>query len=133
MKKLSCILLIDDDSPTNFYNKIIIEQTNCTEHIEICTSAEDGLAFLKSKFKDGLPPQPELIFLDINMPGMDGWEFLEEYDQLPEPHKGKVVVVMLTTSVNPDDERRALERGIKSFTQKPLKPEIITKLLEQHF
>ena len=109
MKKLSCILLIDDDVPTNFYNKKIVEQHGRTEHVEVCDSAEAGLEFLKSKFKNGLPPQPELIFLDLNMPGMDGWEFLDAYEKLPFPQKGKVVVVMLTTSVNPDDETKALE------------------------
>lgn len=133
MNKLDCILLIDDDIPTNFYNKKVIEKLNCTNHIEVCTSAEDGLAFLKSKFKDGLPPQPELIFLDINMPTMDGWEFLDEYESLPEPQKGKVVVVMLTTSVNPDDEKRALEKGIKGFARKPLTANILQQLIEEHF
>jgi len=133
MKKLDCILLIDDDVPTNFYNRKIIEQQNCTEHVEVCTSAEDGLEFLKSKFKDGLPPQPELIFLDINMPGMDGWEFLDAYNALPAPQKGKVMVVMLTTSVNPDDEKKALEKGIKGFARKPLNAEMLENLIAENF
>ena len=133
MKKLSCILLIDDDAPTNFYNRKIIEQQACTEHVEVCINAKNGLELLKSKFKDGLPPQPELIFLDLNMPGMDGWEFLDAYEELPSPQKGNVVVVMLTTSVNPDDEKKALEKGIKGFTIKPLTEAILTKLIEENF
>lgn len=133
MKKLSCILLIDDDLPTNFYNQKVIENIDCTDHIEVCLSAEKGLAFLKSKFKDGLPPQPELIFLDINMPGMDGWEFLEVYDSLPNLQKGNVVVVMLTTSVNPDDEKKALEKGANGFASKPLNAETLQRLIAENF
>jgi len=52
-------------------------------------------------------PSTKLILLDINMPGMNGWEFLEEYNFLPEDQKGKIVVAMLTTSLSPDDETRA--------------------------
>lgn len=133
MKRLNCILLIDDDVPTNFYNRKVIEKMDCTDHVEVCERAEDGLEFLKSKFRGGKPPQPELIFLDINMPGMDGWEFLELYDALPHPQKGDVVVVMLTTSVDPEDERKALEKGIKGFAKKPLNTTMLQQLITEHF
>lgn len=133
MKKLSCVLLIDDDTLTNFYNQKIIEKQACTNHIEVCTTAEDGLVFLKSKFKDGLPPQAELIFLDLNMPGMDGWEFLDAYEELTSPQKGKVVVVMLTTSVNTDDKNKALEKGVKGFATKPLNAEMLQSLITENF
>lgn len=132
MKKLDCILLIDDDIPTNFYNRKVIEKTGYAKHIEVCNSAEDGLEFLKSKFKDGLPPQPELIFLDINMPVMDGWEFLDAYEALPFDQKGKVVVVMLTTSVNPEDREQAKRRNINGFANKPLTEDVLYDLINKH-
>lgn len=133
MKKLNCILLIDDDIPTNFYNRKVIEKLGCANHVEIYERAKDGLEFLKSKFRGGKPPQPELIFLDLNMPGMDGWEFLEAYNALPDPQKGEVVIVMLTTSVNPEDKRRALERGIKGFAKKPLNTAMLEQLITENF
>ncbi len=133
MRKLNCILLIDDDIPTNFYNRKIIEQAECADHVEVCSSAEKGLEFIKAKFKNGLPPQPELIFLDINMPGMDGWDFLDEYEKLPSEQKGKVVVMMLTTSVNPADEQKAEEKGVQGFARKPLSIEMLKKIVSENF
>jgi len=133
MKKLSCILLIDDDLPTNFYNRKVIEKAGCAEHVEVCNSGEAALEFLKKDFNSGPPPQPELIFLDINMPIMDGWEFLEEYDKLPDHLQGDVVVVMLTTSINPDDEVRANELNIHGFARKPLTEKLLIDLVEKHF
>jgi CheY-like chemotaxis protein len=133
MKKLSCILLIDDDVPTNFYNRKVIEKIDCTDHVEVCSSAEQGLAFLKSQFRGGESPKPELIFLDVNMPGMDGWEFLEAYEELPDVQKGNVLVVMLTSSVNPDDERKALEKGANGFATKPLNAEMLQRLIAENF
>lgn len=133
MRKLNCILLVDDDIPTNYYNKKIIEKLDCAHHVEACTSGEAALEFLRSDFSSGNPPQPELIFLDINMPGMNGFEFLDEYEKLPAEFRGKVVIMMLTTSVNPHDEERANEKGIKGFVRKPLDKEMLTALIQEHF
>lgn len=133
MKKLNCILLIDDDVPTNFYNKKIIEKADCANYVETCTSALEALEFLKKDFNSGPPPKPELIFLDINMPVMDGWEFLAEYEKLPKKFQGEIIVVMLTTSINPDDEARASRLDIHGFARKPLTEKLLTELIEKHF
>ena len=133
-QKLNCILLIDDDEPTNFLNRMVIEEVGCTERIEIMQSARDALKYLTNTTNSGSYPRPDLVFLDINMPAMDGWEFLEKYNQLPEDQKAKIIVVMLTTSFNPEDELKARKiAGIAGFRNKPLTPEILTMLLRQHF
>src|SRR5688572_18621027 len=107
-RKLHCVLLIDDDEPTNFLNRMAIEDLDCVEHIKVIQNAREALDYLALANQpaplNANYPKPELIFLDINMPAMDGWEFLNYYEALPEENKSSVIVIMLTTSFNPEDE-----------------------------
>ena len=133
--KLGCILLIDDDEPTNFLNQMTLEQAGCARHIQIVQSGQEALDYLmhKGKYSNGMP-HPDLIFLDINMPAMDGWEFLERYRQLQPEQKASIVMIMLTTSLNPDDEAKAREiPEIKGFEHKPLRAHRLTTLLKTCF
>jgi len=90
-KKLSCVLLVDDDEPTNFLNRIILEEAGCAERIEVAQSGQAALSYLQKAGEHGpggvVYPNPSLIFLDINMPAMDGWEFLSRYKTLTMPKK----------------------------------------------
>jgi CheY-like chemotaxis protein len=132
MNKLGCIFLIDDDYPTNYFHRIIIEEVDCAEEIVICQSGQEALSQLTDRMELG-QPTPDLIFLDINMPGMTGWEFLERYQNLPTKAHGKVLVV-LTTSLNPDDEKKAhLLDGVDGFRRKPLSGEMLTDLMQEYF
>lgn len=133
MKKLNCVLLVDDNEADNFLNKLIIKERDCAEKIVAVESGYDALDYLHSK-ESGEHPQPDIIFLDINMPGMNGFEFLEEYNKLPEDKKGRVVVVMLTTSMNPDDLKKAESMGLVSgFKNKPLSHDALNEILKHHF
>ena len=129
-QKLKSILLIDDDEPTNFFSSLLLEDANCTENIQIAESGQRALKLLNS---DNVP-SPDLIFLDINMPAMDGWEFLERYKQLPKEQQGKIVIIMLTTSLNPDDREKASKiKEISGFETKPLTPELIERVMTKYF
>jgi CheY-like chemotaxis protein len=137
-QKLMCILFIDDDEPTNFLNKLIVQELECAHHVEVLTSGADALEYLTGTgaFKNNgkVHPRPDLIFLDINMPGMDGWEFLQHYEKLPPTQKANIVMVMLTTSLNPDDEKAAQSNiEISGFENKPLEPDVIKKILTRFF
>ncbi len=133
-KKLNCILLIDDDEATNFYHRIILEQENLDVHIEAVKSAKEGLDFLLCKGAYKNCPQPGIIFLDLNMPGMSGWDFLQEYDELSKDIHDRAVVTILTTSINPDDqEKAALIPAVKEFVHKPLTPEAFWKVVNENF
>ena len=68
------------------------------------------------------------------MPGMNGWEFLEAYSQLSDQQRGHIVVMMLTTSLNPDDKLRADNyQGVNGFLSKPLTKDLLKEILETHF
>ncbi|WP_339903700.1 response regulator [uncultured Cyclobacterium sp.] len=132
-KKINCILLIDDDKATNFLHKEIIRETGLVNKVVDMESGHEALEYLE-KMEDGKYPQPDIIFLDINMPAMSGWEFLEEYDKLDEEKKAKIVVVMLTTSINPDDKETATSKElINGFFNKPLTFEIIERVIDENF
>jgi CheY-like chemotaxis protein len=127
--QLNCILLIDDDEPTNFLNKMTLEQSGCTRQIRIAQSGQEALDYLRHAAY-----RPDLIFLDINMPAMDGWEFLDRYRGLPADRKADIVLIMLTTSLNPDDEERTKAiPEVAGFENKPLNLGQLDNLLKKYF
>ena len=129
-KKLKSILLIDDNKADNHYHQIIIKGMDITERIDIALDGVEALNMLKDK--NAIPP--DLIFLDINMPKINGWEFLEAYHQLSTTQKAKIVIIMLTTSDNPKDLKRAEQIDeVTGFNVKPLTEELLTKILEKYF
>lgn len=133
-RKLDCILLIDDDEPTNFLNQIIIEGSGCAKQIKSVQSGEEALNFLAGTKTSQLISTPDLIFLDINMPAMNGWEFLEKYRALKTDFDGKVMIVMLTTSLFPEDATLANETPeISAFENKPLTQEKLDSILRKFF
>jgi len=136
-KKLNLVLLIDDDYPTNCFNEMMIEDEGVAEKIITIQSAAEALDFLAGKgIHEGRPDNmvPDLIFLDINMPAMNGWEFLEAYKLLPFHLQGSIVVVMLTASPSPDDESKAQSMtGVTGFLNKPLTPPMLHQVLREHF
>jgi CheY-like chemotaxis protein len=129
-KKLECILLIDDDSEDNLFHRIVIERMQITIRIEAVQNGLEALEYLTKENQI----IPELIFLDINMPKMNGWEFLEKYKDLPKNQRSRITIVMLTTSANPNDIKRAEEiEDVTGFKTKPLSTEMLTEILNTHF
>lgn len=132
-EKLNKILLIDDDDTTNYVNKVLIVRAGCCKQTVSVTSGQSGLDYLSTKNSGGVYPQPDLIFLDINMPVMDGWEFIEKYSQLPAEQRGNVLVWVLSTSNNPEDRERALKLGSNGFMAKPLTITKLMDVIKRHF
>lgn len=131
-QKLDCILLIDDDESTNYLHRRLLNKMECTQLLEI---AEDGTMALNYLSQTPQPnPSPDLIFLDINMPVMNGWEFLQEYKILEKNQPVKPVMVMLTTSLNHDDEQKAKGMAeINEFRNKPLTRDMVAEILQKYF
>jgi CheY-like chemotaxis protein len=132
-KKIKCIMLVDDNVDDNFFHERIINKSGVCNSIATMQTGKDAIEYLKSK-KNSDALHPELIFLDINMPGMNGWEFLEEYQKLDAKFQSRAIVIMLTTSDNPDDKMKAKVMNISSdFKTKPLTPEMLEDIINKYF
>ena len=133
MDKLKSVVLIDDCKATNYIHRLIIEKYGFAEAITEFMNGKEAIDYLSTEV-DGEFPTPELIFLDLNMPVMNGWEFLESYKHLPSNQQAGVVVVMLTTSLNPDDKRKSKNlSSLNSFENKPLNKAKMRNLLLRYF
>jgi len=132
-KKLKLVLLIDDYEGANFLHEKVIREARCAEKVHVETNAADALEYLKTAQNDEYP-QPEIIFLDLNMPGMNGWEFLEEYKKLSREQRWGTLIVILTTSRNPDDEATARAKHPRTvFMKKPLLQTTLVEILKEYF
>ena len=132
-KILSCVMLVDDNPNDNFFHEREIKKNNQATIVITKNNGTEALEYLKSK-KNSQELQPDLIFLDINMPGMNGWEFLQEYNELEKELQSRVIIIMLTTSDNPDDEERAKTGNfISDFITKPLTKEKMNTITNKYF
>lgn len=126
-------MLVDDDHNDNFFHERAIKKNNLATIVITKNSGTEALEYLKSK-KDNKDIAPDLIFLDINMPGMNGWEFLMEYSRLDKELQSRIIIIMLTTSDNPDDEARAKTWNVVSgYITKPLTKEIMEDVVNKYF
>jgi CheY-like chemotaxis protein len=131
--RLRTVLLIDDSHADNFLHQRVLRQMQCADQIQVCTSVEDALQYLNTTV-DGHYPQPDLILLDINMPGLNGWDFLETYAELPAERRSNALLIMLTTSLNPEDRDWASKNPLVSgFFNKPLTQETLEEILDRYF
>lgn len=127
------VLLIDDCEADNFLNTRLLNSLGYIDKISVALNGQEAIDYLLTP-QDGQLPMPELICLDINMPVMDGWEFLEAAEQLPELRWNRIYVMMVSTSMNRQDEQHANMRPLVSrFAQKPLTKEAIEAAISEHF
>jgi CheY-like chemotaxis protein len=140
MKKipgLECILLIDDEEANHFINQRIIKKAEIDTLVHLAYDSEQALEYLTNsgKYYDKFKyPQPDLILIDINMPGTNDWGFLEKYKGLPNEQRNKIILTMLTSSSNPDD-RILAQRNIEvnSLIIKPLTIEKLNIIVDESF
>ena len=126
-------MLVDDNKEDNFIHARVIKKNNAADIVIIKESGEEAIAYLRGK-KEHENEHPNLILLDINMPGMNGWEFMEEYKKLDASLQSKMVLIMLTTSDNPDDMALAKTYGVLAdFKTKPLTKEILEDVFTKHY
>ncbi len=132
-KKYHAIMLVDDNEIDNLINQKMIEASGICEHIFVHSGAKSAIEFLKNidKLVKGNIHLylPEIIFLDIDMPLMDGFQFLEEFERLSDSVRNHSKVVMLTSSLNPQDMSKAKKNQyVMKYLNKPLTQDSIKKI-----
>lgn len=132
MSVLKKVVLIDDDQVNNFVCESIIRSERFADEVVSFEWAEDALAYLKKSVEQPAQSFPDLIFLDINMPGMDGWSFIDEYRQLPKEYLDNCCLFMLSSAVDRKDIISAKSyEEVKDFFSKPLSPEILSFIKDE--
>ena len=122
------VLLIDDDKAVNFFNKRVVVGHSGFEHIKTVQSGKDGLLFLEQVLS-GDEIKPDIIFLDINMPVLDGWQFLQEF--LGQETAKKIIIYIVTSSANQVDVEKAKNYNMKeNYIVKPISVKKLTSLFD---
>jgi CheY-like chemotaxis protein len=129
-KKINCTLLIDDDIVSNFLSERVIQNANITNELKVVQNGHVAFKYIE-KCTAVESPCPELIFLDVNMPVMDAFDFLYLYRQLHKKDKGAIVI--LTSSDNPNDIAHLSQFEILDYINKPLTTEKINELMKKNY
>ena len=130
--KLKHLLLVDDDPTTNFFNRHLIGKMGIFDQIHEAGNGQIALEVIKELHDKG--EAPDMILLDINMPIMNGFEFLDNYVELDDKIKSSIVVCMLTTSLAEEDLKRSKEYAIlDDYIDKPLYEAKMRELILKYF
>ena len=122
-------VVVDDDSFNNVICRMIIEDALGEVEINEFTKPEEGLLFIQKNIKS-----PAILFLDINMPTLTGWEFLEQYEKFREEVKMQVSIYMLSSSLDRRDKDKAdANKYVKGFISKPLEFETVISIARGDF
>jgi CheY-like chemotaxis protein len=127
MQRIKTLTLVDDDEIFVFLTRKAIEKTNLVDLIKVFGNGLDALNFLKEN-KNNVDALPEIILLDLSMPIMNGWQFLEEYAKLNPTIGKKITIYICSSSISPDDINRA--KIISEVTDYIIKPITKEKLID---
>jgi CheY-like chemotaxis protein len=134
MSAISCTLLVDDDDTTNYLNQILLRRMAVSDTVLVAGNGQEALDLLHAHCELPTSPTcPALVLLDMKMPLMNGFEFLQAYAQRPARENPTVVIIMLTTSLNPKDVEQMKDLPIDGYLTKPLTREKINQVLLEHF
>ena len=132
MEKVNNILLVEDDSITNFINDRLLKNMNVATDIALASNGKEAICYLQKKLETE-NSFPELILLDLNMPVMDGFEFLSQFKSLPEQKRKESLIIVLTTSTHNKDLQKLKESEHIAFLNKPLTKEKVLSIFDKYF
>ncbi|MBX9853201.1 MAG: response regulator [Cytophagaceae bacterium] len=133
MRKIKKVLLIDDDNITNYLNNSIISNLEMAEEVIMKMNGAEAINYLRKDCKATVNNFPNLILLDLKMPVMDGFEFLQEFEKLCNKDRHKIHVVILTTSRDAEDLIKLINLGNYYFVNKPLTTEKFLDIHHRYF
>lgn len=129
--RLNSVLLVDDDKINNYINERLIKKLNFSESIKVVTNGQEAIEYLEGELSLDRP-LPQLILLDINMPVMDGFEFIEAFKKIK--YNQRVVIVVLTTSTNYKDiEKINNAEEVAGYINKPLTEQKLLEAIGKYF
>jgi len=123
------VLLVDDDRICNFITETTLNKLGVAKEVHSALNGQEALDLLNSYFL-GDVSIPDIIFLDLNMPIMDGFQFIDAFKKLDFPKKESILIVVLTSSINPNDLEKAKQMGIDHYMTKPVSEEKVLALLK---
>lgn len=134
MPRLSSVLLVDDDATANFLHKLLIQRAGITEHLLIVEDGAQALRTLATACVSlGRAQCPDLILLDLNMPVLNGIEFLQAYQHLPATQRQGTVVLLLTSASVARDLRQLQGLPLNGILEKPLTVAKLQQALNEYF
>jgi CheY-like chemotaxis protein len=134
LTNLNHIVLVDDNETTSFLNNRLLGRLAVAEHVSTFSRADEAFEQLwGDNTNDSSVPAPDLVFVDLKMPGISGFEFLELYNTLPKDVQDQTVMAVLTTSMHGADTARVAQYPNVEYLTKPLTEEKMRKLLEKRF
>ena len=134
---LDLVLLVDDDETTNYLNERLLNEMQVAREIRVLTNGKEALDYLMKSYASPLDPEfkrPDLIFLDIKMPVMDGFTFLEEYERRGLDTSDHMIILMLTSSASFYDlEKLKQFPDVRQHYSKPLAEADVREIMQQYF
>jgi CheY-like chemotaxis protein len=133
MKAIQRVILVDDDSYSHMICKGNIRRiAGGLEYVEF-TDPVMGIEYIESAYNEAADDCFTALLLDINMPSMNGWEFLERYDKIENKVKDQFVIYLLSSSIDRGDKQRAAEnKYVKGFLMKPFRKLMVQQILGAH-
>jgi CheY-like chemotaxis protein len=130
------VLLVEDNTTANFLTNRLLSALPTPPEVLVAANGREGLALLQARCQQAAPAHcPTLVLLDMNLPVLNGLEFLEALQQLPLPatQRASIVVVLLTTSLLEREAPLLRELPVADVLQKPLTQEALARVLRTHF
>jgi CheY-like chemotaxis protein len=128
------ILVVDDDAVAIFLIEKIVTSTGLAGNVYKALNGKEALAFFNSgPGTDNGKNRPEVVLLDLNMPIIDGFEFLEAYNTMNLPGAEKAVIIVVTSSYHPHDMQKAKAMGIKHYLTKPISAGNVRDIILKEF
>ncbi|HDZ05281.1 hypothetical protein LCGC14_0069220 [marine sediment metagenome] len=129
MKKVQLCCIIDDDPIFVYGTKRIIKEVDFAESILVYPNGQEALDGLM-KMCTAKEPLPDVIFLDLNMPILNGWEFLDEFKNCQSQRSKSITIYIISSSVDPRDLERVKDYNqVDTYILKPITPDDLAKII----